>query len=280
MENQKNNKGVIALLIVIIVILSALCILFATGTISFNSNKETDNVINENVNDNYQSDNNKNVDVTKKFKLENNGVDENDLNEAFDILGLYEYYNSNLYTSFDEDKECLNNYISQNDFRKNNKEIFAWYALTHDMGTNTGQTEIIRDVDGDGKADIAACGGAADCGSIKISDANKIITLYKLTGMDEYLDEMPEPYKNTEYLINYYTLTGMHPIMCNIKINHNVEAKYNENNNLVIIDTQNVTEYGFFEESEQIKSQKDKIVTYNFKKDSNNIYYLDNVNVK
>ena len=38
MENQKNNKGVIALLIVIIVILSALCVLFATGTISFNSN--------------------------------------------------------------------------------------------------------------------------------------------------------------------------------------------------------------------------------------------------
>ena len=43
MENQKNNKGVIALLIVIIVILSTLCILFATDTISFNTNKENDN---------------------------------------------------------------------------------------------------------------------------------------------------------------------------------------------------------------------------------------------
>ena len=40
MENQKNNKGVIALLIVIIVILSALCVLFATGTISLKSNNE------------------------------------------------------------------------------------------------------------------------------------------------------------------------------------------------------------------------------------------------
>ena len=43
MENQKNNKGVITLLVVIIVILSVLCILFATGTISFNTNKVNDN---------------------------------------------------------------------------------------------------------------------------------------------------------------------------------------------------------------------------------------------
>ena len=38
MEKQKNNRGVIALLIVIIGILSALCILLATETISFKSN--------------------------------------------------------------------------------------------------------------------------------------------------------------------------------------------------------------------------------------------------
>ena len=62
MENQKNNKGVITLLIVIIVILSALCVLFATGTISFNSNKVNDNDINENINDNNQVDDNTNDD--------------------------------------------------------------------------------------------------------------------------------------------------------------------------------------------------------------------------
>ena len=57
MEKQTNNKGIIALLIVIIVILSGLCILFATGTISFNSNKvnNNDNDINENVTDNNQT---------------------------------------------------------------------------------------------------------------------------------------------------------------------------------------------------------------------------------
>ena len=38
MEQEKNNKGVIVLLIVLVVILAVLCVLFATGTISFNSN--------------------------------------------------------------------------------------------------------------------------------------------------------------------------------------------------------------------------------------------------
>ena len=43
MEQEKNNKGVIALLVVIIVILSALCILFATGTINLKSNVANNN---------------------------------------------------------------------------------------------------------------------------------------------------------------------------------------------------------------------------------------------
>ena len=61
MDNQNNNKGIIALLIVIIVILSALCILFATGTISFNTNKVNDNDVNANLNDNNQDNEDNNV---------------------------------------------------------------------------------------------------------------------------------------------------------------------------------------------------------------------------
>lgn len=48
MEKEKNNKGLIATLTIIIVILAALCILFATGTISLNRNiKEDNNKISE-----------------------------------------------------------------------------------------------------------------------------------------------------------------------------------------------------------------------------------------
>lgn len=64
MENQKSYKGVIALLVVIIIILATLCILFATGTISFNTNKVNENGTNENINDNNQNNNNDNDDNT------------------------------------------------------------------------------------------------------------------------------------------------------------------------------------------------------------------------
>lgn len=50
MENQKNSKVVISLLIIIIGILTVFCILFATGTISFNNNTTNNNQ--KNINDN------------------------------------------------------------------------------------------------------------------------------------------------------------------------------------------------------------------------------------
>jgi len=49
---NKNNKGLITLLIVIIVILLGLCVLFSTGTISFKSNDVDNNEINQNINEN------------------------------------------------------------------------------------------------------------------------------------------------------------------------------------------------------------------------------------
>ena len=72
MENQKNNKGVITLLIVIIVILSALCVLFATGTISFNSNKVNDNDVNENINDNNNANSISKLDSNKEWVYDAN----------------------------------------------------------------------------------------------------------------------------------------------------------------------------------------------------------------
>ena len=83
MENQKNNKEVIALLIVIIVILSSLCFLFATGTVSFNSNKANDDKLNENINDNNNNTKNENInDNNNNTKNENiNGDNNNTKNE-------------------------------------------------------------------------------------------------------------------------------------------------------------------------------------------------------
>lgn len=76
MENQKNDKTVIVLLIIIIAILSALCVLFATGTISFKSNDTEVNNPNQSANKNNDSE-------TKNITTE-------DIKEIFKVA--YNYY--------------------------------------------------------------------------------------------------------------------------------------------------------------------------------------------
>lgn len=61
----------------------------------------------------------------------------------------------------------MNVYISDNNFKNNSKKIFAWYIISHKLDTNNGQSQIIIDTNEDGTPDVPACGGAADCGSIK-----------------------------------------------------------------------------------------------------------------
>lgn len=78
MEKQKNNKTVIILLIIIIAILSALCVLFATGTISFKSNDTEVNNPNQSANKNNDSE-------TKNITTE-------DIKEIFKVA--YNYYES------------------------------------------------------------------------------------------------------------------------------------------------------------------------------------------
>ena len=94
MENQKNNRGVIALLIVIIVILSALCILLATETISFKSNDVDNNEINQDVNENNNKndlENNNRKYLLKYFRMSdrNNSLEKAPKNIADSLMTEY-----------------------------------------------------------------------------------------------------------------------------------------------------------------------------------------------
>lgn len=232
---------------------------------------EFKDIIDNNIK-NYDVDN----DITKKFKLDNQNVEEKDLNVVLDMLGLYEFYrNDYILEDFNDDNECLNYYVSNSNFRNNSKEIFIWYATSHNL--TTYREGALMDVDNDGKGDISVY-NCADCGSIIKSGADKIIKLYKLSGMDEYLGEMPEPYKELDYTINYYELSGMHPMVCNIETSHNLDVKYGDNKKIIVTDNQNVVEYEFVDD--KVKNEKSQIVTYDFVKDSDGNYYLSNVNVK
>lgn len=116
MENQKNNKGVIALLIVIIIILSALCILFATGTISFKSSDVDNNKDNQNVVDNTENDVDDNENASQNSE-ENNTINCEECASCeytdVDYSDLFDMGSGNIIekaTSYNEDGLELNLY--------------------------------------------------------------------------------------------------------------------------------------------------------------------------
>ena len=89
METQKNNKGIIVALIAVIIILSILCILFATNTISFNlkainSNSSQTNIENNgnNTTDNQVSTNTSNENTDNLYGTYYNS----DYNDEYFVL--------------------------------------------------------------------------------------------------------------------------------------------------------------------------------------------------
>jgi len=118
---QKNNKGIIALLIVFIVILSALCILFATGTISFNSIRANDTEINEIVDDNNNNE-------TRVSKLESNKEWIYDANYNLPT-NKESYYGHSDHSQLIKASDLVVPYININsdDAKKANQEIYKLY---------------------------------------------------------------------------------------------------------------------------------------------------------
>ena len=126
MGNKKNNKGVISLLIVIIIILLVLCVLFARGTISFNSNETTDNDINENVNDNNNNNNNNDNDNILKLDSSKEWVYDADYNLPTNKESYYGYSDhTKLISASDLVLPYIN--IDSADAKKVNQEIYKLY---------------------------------------------------------------------------------------------------------------------------------------------------------
>lgn len=115
MENKKNNKGVIAILIVIIIILSTLCVLFATGTIKYETNNITNNINNDETN----GTNNNELSSFEKEKV-NTTLDETlklELENTFAFVYDYYYDSPNgycgNYSTFDEMIDNLKEYMTE-----------------------------------------------------------------------------------------------------------------------------------------------------------------------
>ena len=150
MENQKNNKGIIAILIVIIVILSGLCVLFATGTISLKSNEVTNDETNEIVNITKEEANDVVNKIMDKFYVEifyghkNTYCGEYDYNDIIVGERATQYHKSNAYNNLSDLKQHLNTYMTPELVNKllDNAEIPNYqekdgklYCLVHGRGS-------------------------------------------------------------------------------------------------------------------------------------------------
>lgn len=97
MKNQKSNKLVIVLLLVIIAILSVLCILFATGKLTITTNKTNDTLTNDVANNNSENTDDVKINI---LSIDSAKINPNAINTKLAIEGKMELsYNENIHNS-------------------------------------------------------------------------------------------------------------------------------------------------------------------------------------
>lgn len=193
-----------------------------------------------------------------------NEIDSVILNNLYTIVGILpvdQYYRNS----------CLNKAISTNDYKKNAYEIFSWYAYFYSMDSNHYNDEKCKS-----DVECQKALSAAASRTITKKDAKSILTLYNF---EENSTNFLRPLSSYDDEYSYATQIG-DPPTCRYSIEHDTDSEYLDSNTIRITDKQNITEYGFFEESDQVKSQKEQTVTYDFKKNTEGNYYLNSVTVK
>lgn len=194
----------------------------------------------------------------EKSEVENteNQIDIVILNQLYDTLGINtenEYYG-----------DCLNYFISNNNFQTNSQKIFSLYAAYKKINTYR-----YNDNRCDSECKMAL--SCTECTSILKEDGDKIISLYNFNNLT--LDQLPGI--GTDYVY----VSGIPVGTCHYKVSHDISSKYVDEDSILITDNQVVKDYDYTEE-ENIKTTENQTVTYTFEKDSDGNYYLNNVNVK
>lgn len=243
---EKKNTGLIVLVVVLCLLLGGFMGYFVGGKY-FNKNNET--IIG---NDNKDSE---------IVSLEV-------LNELYNIVGI-------LPENEEHSNNCLNSVLSVEDYQNNIKEIFSWYAYIHDLNTHHDDATmcVSKDI-----CNISVYNAAAGRSILK-SDATAIMSLYNLSNIDDFFNEISSPYENE------YAYTSIGPVSgytCNdLEIKHDISSEYIDSNSIRITDNQNIIKKEYnADETVSNKSEKNQVIIYEFAKNSNNKYYLTKVIVK
>ena len=260
MEQEKNKNGLTILLAVLVVILIVLCVLFATGTISFN---ETGN-------------------SQSKGDVVDSNIDLYKLEEIYNILGIDNNETRSL-------NHCLNYNLSTNDYLNNSKKIFSLYAMINEYNEyNIPEEEkqkiMYCDVfKSDDCSSPQTFFGAAAARVISKPRANLIISKYNLQDTD-FLMDFPHISNIVDDMYGYYTEYASGGV-CDYIINHNLDIQENDSHEVTVIDKQKVKKLKY--DDEKLKyvydNEINQTVTYTLKSKYDTYHYvynLDSVSVK
>lgn len=257
MKNDNSKNIIIVLLTVIIVILVTLIVLLATNKISFNNN--TDNNIQENNQPSQENTSEKN-----KTTISNNSIDEETLSELLDIVGI---------SVNDENvNNCLNMALSDNNYQENKLDIFSWYVSDHKLNTYRYNEDKCQ---ASFECNIAySCGG---CMSITRKSASYILKLYNFDINEiNFLKDLPEYADDYSYISS--ACCGSH---CPYYITHDITTEKVTSYDINIVDNQIVSEIDETSDNYgNVVNSKEQTVTYQFKRGSDEHYYLYDVIVK
>lgn len=282
MSKERNKSGfIIWLLIVIIVILATLCVLFATGTISFYSNDVENNEINQddignnnfennNITDNNGENNNVTDDNVSKeeftTQINNKNVEPETLNYLLKALGIASSEN-------EYGKVNLSDDISNSNYQEKAGDIIVSYAV--EATGNVDSIELPEDYD---RTKDDACLNSVSCAIISEEKAKEIIRLYNFKG------EITDYFYKSSLLDNMYgihfggTLVRGEWNGINAGISHDVISENIDSTNIKITDNQTIKKYNLENPNTIVTTIRN--VTYNFKKDAEGNYYLDSVEIK
>jgi len=261
LENQKNNGGLVALVIVLF-----LLVLGLGGYIvydKFYNTKDNDIVTTD------DKDNPQNLYIDTEVSKET-------LNELYRIIGaLPEEGEENV-----APRHCLNAAVTNTTYlgTPHAQDVFSWYVSTYNKQANYEKYKDANMYVDNGKLVVSAYNCAA-CFTIEKSEVEKFKQLYYF-GPEEEFNFITDTIQNYDDIYAAVHSLGS-PVQCAYNVKHNITKidvkKGTEGETIYITDEQVVTRYEDVDNNDVSQLTK-QIIKYSFyKKNGNDTYGLNHV---
>ena len=263
---KKNNKGIIALIIIL-----SLLVVGLSGYIAYEKihNSQNSNNITNNENENKNENNVSNL-------YENTEINRETLDELYRIIGVLPTQDEGTLAP----RHCLNVAVTNTNYMgiPYANDVFSWYVITYDKEADYEKYKDANMYVSNGTVKVSAYNCAA-CFTIEKTEAEKFKKLYYF-GPEEKFEFIKDNVENYDDIYSATQSLGS-PVECDYNVKHNIIKTYVEKGTMVekiyITDEQTVTKYDDFDNN-SISQLTNQTVNYVFSKNTDDDNYsLDSV---